>query len=140
MRKKIIIPLILVIGILAIPITTLAYTIQVITVNYTVETLKTATSDAAKVDYDNMQYVSSWSQVYTDMDNGYYTTITTQKKVAFVYTNKDVLKVMTPNTSSTVTRTVNGIGSGTYRYKIYNYSMNSKGTLSINFREEKYAV
>ena len=139
MRKKIIIPLILVIGILAIPITTLAYTIQVITVNYTVETLKTATSDAAKVDYDNMQYVSSWSQVYTDMDNGYYTTITTQKKVAFVYTNKDVLKVMTPNTSSTVTRTVNGIGSGTYRYKIYNYSMNSKGTLSINFREEKYA-
>ena len=114
--------------------------IQVLEINYNVDSLETATSDARTFDYDHMRYTSSWSKVLTDMTSGYYTTITTQKKVAFIYTNKDSLKILNPSTTKVTTRTVNNIGSGTYRYKIYNWSMWSTGTIKVNFTDQAYNI
>lgn len=113
-----------------------ATTIQVVTITYQLASTQSVTSDTVSADYNYQTYLSKPTLKYASSQQGNYLEVTAQRKGLFgIYSNKASYKFMDPVVGVQAESSTYSLETGTYRYKLYDYSMERlEGTVTVNIR------
>ena len=114
-----------------------AQSIQVISINYKLTSLNSATSDAVKTDYDKQKFINNTTLKYASAQRGTYLEVTARRKnIIGVFAKKKSYKFTDPEVGVQQLSDLYDLDSGNYKYEFYDYGIEKlEGTLTVDVYE-----